>query len=111
PKKWDLHRKKRAKEKFLRPLVMHFELKLQLEGKLDFPRRAEIARWEASRCDLSEGCAGWCECESRIPKVWMIEDVKHLGPELQIGSLGEFRVFDHRKVGIYKVRTRNGVAA
>lgn len=88
-----------------------FELELQLQCELNLSGRAEIARGEASRGDLPERCAGWRERESRVSKVRVIEDVKHLRPELQIGSLGEFRVFNHREVGIYEVRTRDGVAA
>jgi len=59
----------------------------QLQCKLNLTRRAEIPSREARACDLTKGCAGGAEGESRVPEVRMIQNVEHHSTELQVVSL------------------------
>jgi|SRR5579859_6730848 len=103
-------KKKRAEELIsFRPSLFQIELELQLQGKLNLPRRALVTVREAGGLDLAESAAG--SCQSGIPKAGMVEDIEEFGPELQVEPLGDLGVLDDREVGVYEVRAGESVAA
>ena len=73
-------------------------LEEQLQSKLDLPGRTEVSCRKARGLNLPERRARGVQHE--IAEVRIDEDVKHLGPELQIKSLGQLGVFGHREIGM-----------
>ena len=83
-------------------------LKEQLQGKLNLPRRTEVAGWETRALDHSKRTAGCCE--NGIAKVRMVENIEHFAPELEIEFLGQFRIFCDREVSIEEARPGDRVS-
>ena len=75
-----------------------FRLKQQLQGELNLPCGAEVTHGEPSAENLAERGAGYCV--GRIAEVGMVENVEHLGAELQVEPLRQLGVFQKRKVPI-----------
>src|SRR5690242_19912155 len=75
--------------------VREVALELQLQRELNLARRTKISRRETRVSNHPEIRAPRHERKIGIAEVRLVEDIEHLGAELQVESLREFRVLHH----------------
>jgi hypothetical protein len=76
---------------------------------LNLPRRTEVAHGEPRVENFAERGAG--DRVGGVAKVGMVENIEHLGAELQVEPLRDFRVLDDGEIGVDEVRTRKRIAS
>src|SRR5580692_9731909 len=86
-----------------------FQLKQQLQGKLNLPCGAEVAHGEPRAENFAERGAGYGV--DGVAEVGMVENVEHLGAELQVEPLRDFRVLYDGEVGVDEGRARQRIAS